>query len=88
MRLALELSHEELNQLQTPVVVERWDKKSGGRAKRAWLAEFTEAERQKALYYYRMFYSWYLIKGTPQSHFFKPGQLQFIERLVNFFGTI
>lgn len=87
MKLALELSHEELNQLHTSVVVQMWDKKSGGRIRRAWLVEFNEEERKRAAYYYKMFYSWYLVKGTPQSHFFKPGQLQFIERLVNFFGS-
>ena len=88
MELAVELNCDEINALQFPVVVEMWDHRTFGRVKRAYLREFpTKSERQRVAYYYKKFYRWYLIKGTPQTAFFKPEQLRFINRVVNFFGT-
>ena len=89
MELGLILNHEEIQALQYPVVVEMWDKKNGGRVKRAWLQEFpTEAEREKARYWYLKFYGWYLRTGAPQEISVRPSTLKFLERLINFFGTI
>lgn len=88
MRIALSMNHEELVSLQTAVVVEMWDNKSGGRVKRAWLKEFNEEERKKAGTLYKIFYDWYLRKGIPQQKFFFPGTITFIQKLVNFFGCI
>lgn len=88
MKLAISLNHGELEALQTPVVVEMWDKRKFGRIKRAWLAEFTEAERKAAAKLYPQFYSWYLVKGLPQHKTFMPGTLNLIRRLVDFFGSV
>lgn len=88
MRLRISLNRDELNALQYPVVVEMWDKKRFGRIKRAYNNEFNENERRKARDLYSLFYTWYLIKGTPENHVFKPETIAFINRLINFFGTV
>ena len=88
MELLYSWSREDLNKLQFPIVVEGWDKRLCGRVKRAWLQQFNEAERQKAKRLYDLFYRWYLVKGTPEAHVFKPQTISFIKKLVNFFATI
>ena len=89
MKIAVELTSDEINAYGFPVVVEGWDKRLGGRVKRAWLKEFPEkADRDKAIRYYKMFHHWYLVKGTPVKRTFLPDQLVFMQRLCNFFGTI
>ena len=71
-----------------PVVVEMWDKRKAGRVKRAWLKEFDESEREKAGRWYKKFYDWYLIKGQPQKVLIRPATIKFLQRLVNFFGSV
>jgi len=88
MKLAVELNSAEINALQYPVVVEMWDKAKSGRIRRAFLEEFSPSERQKAAYWYKKFYRWYLVKGTPETAVFKPETLHFVKRLCNFFGTV
>lgn len=69
MRMAVVMSREELNALGYPVVVEGWHHAVGngaaGRQRRAFHAEFSEAERVKARKIYNTFYRWYLKTGTP-----------------------
>jgi hypothetical protein len=88
MRLCAVWSREELTGLQFPIIVERWDKKNDGRAKREYLKEFDEAERAKLGRLYRLFYSWYLVKGTPDEHSFAPNTVDLINRAVAFFASI
>lgn len=93
MRLVMELNHEELNSLQTPIIVESWDKVVGrgicGSKRRRWLAEFTEAERKLISYYYPIFYRWYLVKGTPQKHVFRKVEtIDLIKKAVCFFASV
>ena len=88
MRLALVLTHDEIAELQTSIVVEGWDKRLSGKVKRQWLKEFTEEERSKAGYLYSLFYVWYLVKGIPQEHIFRSPTIPLIHKLVKFFGTI
>ena len=88
MNLAIDMEREELNALYTPVVVEQWDKRLGGRIKRAWLKEFSESERQSATRLYKLFYHWYLVKGLPDRYIFRPKALDLTRRLVHFFGTV
>ena len=77
-----------------PVVVEMWDKVKYGKQKRAFHSEFSEEERRLARKYYNLFYGWYLRTGAPDEHTF-PGNLEsgikklnFVKRLINFFGTL
>ena len=89
MKARIELSRDELNALQYPVVVERWHKALYGKNKRLFLAEFgTEEERQAALQWYQTFREWYLSKGTPEFFIFRDKGLSFAKRLISFFGTI
>jgi hypothetical protein len=88
MRLAVELNREEINDLQTPVVVESWDHRTYGKGKRVWLSEFSEKERAKAGILYNMFYGWYLRTGVPDRKTFRPETIHFIKRLVCFFSGI
>ena len=87
-RVGVLYNAKEINAFQYPIVVQMWDKKNSGRIGRAWRKEFNEQERQKAYFWYRRFYKWYLVRGTPEHHWFLPETIQFIERLVNFFGTV
>ncbi len=88
MRLAMVFNHEELCALNTPVIVEMWEKRLFGRIKRAWLAEFSEQERRAAKRIYDTAYRWYLVKGVPQEHLMSAKTYNLIQRLVNFFGCI
>ena len=90
---ALELDHQDLNDLQYPIIVERWDKVvgmgCGGRERKAYHKKFTEKERKLISYYHKLFYNWYLIKGTPQKHQFKSiTNINLIQQAVNFFATV
>lgn len=71
-----------------PVIVEGWDKRKHGRVGRAWIKEFTQAERNKIGKYYGRFYRWYLISGTPDRVLCKLNTVLLLKRVVNFFATI
>ncbi len=86
MKIAIVLSRDEINALQFPIVVEGMINGLNGRKRRKFFEEFTMAEYQKARYWYKHFYRWYLVKGTPEHHVFRPDTLEFIYRLTNFFG--
>ncbi len=88
MKLAISLNHKELSDLQTPIIVEMWNKKKEGRVKRAWLKEFNEQERKAAARLYPQFYQWHLVTGLPRTRIFMPHTLSLVRRVVHFFGTI
>lgn len=89
MKMMIELSKDELNALQYPVVVEMWDKVMGSASKkRKYREQFTETERDKIRVYYNMFYRWYLKSGTPDKATMSPDTYQLLQRACNFFGTI
>jgi hypothetical protein len=89
MKLAYEYSREDLNALGFPVMVEGWEKKSFGRVRREYLKEFSYYERQVLSQYYKRFYYWYLVKGTPERFIFrKIRTIALLERAINFFGSI
>jgi len=71
-----------------PVLVEMWEKKKSGRVKRAWLATFTEAEREKIGRYHARFHRWHLVTGTPHHVSCRLATLQLLQRAVNFFAGI
>ena len=90
MELVLRFSREDLAKLQTPVIVESWDKvKSSGSKKRSWLAEFTEEERAYLSVMHKNFYRWYLVTGLPDHFVFRKVQsIELIKKAVNFFASI
>lgn len=71
-----------------PVIVEAWDKRTAGRVRRAYLAEFTEAERATLARYYAKFYRWHLVTGTPRRVMLRLATLHLLQRAAAFFGTI
>ena len=91
MKLVLEFNHEELNNLQTPIIVEMYDKvKYNGSKRRKYLQEFpTTAERKKVSALYTLAYRWHLKTGTPQRYVFRSIEsVDFIRRVVRFFATL
>lgn len=89
MEMMLKLNKEELNNLQYSVVVEMWDKVQGSMSKRKkYNEEFTEQERETIRRYYKVFYNWYLVKGTPDNTTMSPKTLNILERAINFFGCL
>lgn len=86
-KLFLFLEREELNKLQYPIIVERWDKKNDGKLKRLFKQEFTTKERQKLYELQKLFHNWYLVKGTPKMKQFNPNTVDLIKRAVHFFAT-
>jgi len=88
MELAIILNRKEINELQFSVLVEMWDKKSCGKWKRAWIKELDTAERAKAGLWYKRFFSWHLVRGTPEEIRIKPETLIFLKKLIHFFGSM
>lgn len=89
MKMMIELSREELNNLQFPVMVEMWDKVQGSISKkRKYKLQFTNQERETISRYYKIFYNWYLVKGTPEKAVMNLKTLLILERAINFFGCL
>ena len=89
VQFMLVLSHIKFKQLiPYPVIVESWDRIKSGKAKREWLKQFTEEERDRIAYYQKKFHDWYLITGAPMSISIKSKNIALLERAINFFATI
>lgn len=72
-----------------PVIVEIWDKLGrSGSKRRRYNDEFTEAERKLIARYYKRFYRWYLVTGTPKRVMLNLNTLHLLQRAVNFFACI
>lgn len=71
-----------------PIIVEMWEKKKFGRVQRRWLAEFTDAERNKISRYYGRFYKWHLVAGVPHHVSCQLDTLQLLQRAVAFFAGV
>lgn len=77
------------SQVAYPVIVEAWDRlKGSGSKRRRYQAEFTEAERKLISSYYRKFYRWYLVTGTPDKVMLSLDTLNLLQRAVNFFAEV
>jgi len=74
-----------LRALTYPVIVEAWKKKNSGRGKRAWLAEFTETERDLICKWHAKFHDWHSVSGTPDRVAMKLTTLELLQRAVDFF---
>jgi hypothetical protein len=89
VRLRVELSRDEINELQYPVVVEMWEKVKGSLSKkRKYHEAFTYREREKISVYYKKFYDWHLRVGTPEATSMHPETLTLLKRAIDFFATI
>lgn len=89
MKLLLSLEREDLMRLQTSIIVECWDRKwSSFTFKRKLKETFTPHEINKIRKYHRIFYDWYLQTGVPnETTLFSFKEVQFIQKVVNFFAT-
>lgn len=80
-----------LQLVQYPIIVEMWDKivgrETGGRRKRAWLTQFSEADRRLLSHWHQRFYRWHLVTGTPQRIIMRLSTLEVLQRAVHFFAT-
>ena len=93
MKYVFEYSREELNRWQYPIIVENWDriasKEAYGRLKRLYVAEYTSSERATLARYYKLFYRWYFVTGTPEHYIFRKAEtMHLILRAIQFFATI
>ena len=87
MRIVALFNRDELDAMQYPVIVERWDKKGYGKMKRAYNATFTDRERNKLAGLYHILYRWYLVTGTPAEKQFHPQTVDLIQRAALFFAS-
>jgi hypothetical protein len=72
-----------------PVIVEAWDKlKRSGSKRRRYHLEFTATERKLISSYYRKFYRWYLVTGTPDKVMVSLKTVELLNRAVNFFSEV
>ena len=90
MKLVTVFEYDELNRLQSGVVVEGWRSvMSTGSGKRKFAAEFTEEEQDQCRHLWKIFTKWYSgVGGTgvPQKHAMSLETYELAKRLCNFFG--
>lgn len=87
MKLRLAFDRDELNAMQYPVMVEMWDRLNK-RKRKLYNEEFTEAERDTISRYYRLFYDWYLRRGTPEEHVMARTTYELLNRAIAFFASL
>jgi hypothetical protein len=88
MKAMVQLSKDEVSQLQYPVVVETWKRRLTISNKRKWLATFSETERTLAEEVYKQFYHWHIFSG-PTAVVMSPEKLVWIQtKLIPFFANL
>lgn len=85
MKIYTAFTHDELQRLQYPVLLDLWDKFKDGQRRRKYLAKFNESERALLSKYYNIFYKWYFSTGTPQEHFMKITTYEFLNKAIYWF---
>jgi hypothetical protein len=94
MRMAIIFNHDDLNKLQTPIIIEMWDRvMSTGSGKRKLTETFTPDEINRIKRLYKLFYKWHFSKvggtGIPdECHSMTIEDYQLTKRAVHFFATI
>ena len=91
MKLAAVWEKNEIEALQSGVVVEGWKHIGYGRGKRLFEAEFNEDERKQCRDLYKLFLKWYSGwhgTGVPDHHAMPIKKYQLAVRLCNFFGGL
>ena len=63
----------------------RWET---GRRRRAWLANFSEAEREAAVKLFKQAHSWYLVKGVPDTVQMRTSTFALWMKLAEFCGNL
>ena len=92
--MAIIFEHDDLIKLQTPIIVEMWDRvMNTGSGKRKLNNEFTPEEINRIRQLYKVFYIWHFKKfggtGIPKEcHSMTIADYQLTERTVHFFATI
>lgn len=88
-KIEIRFSPEEINSLQTPIVVENYDRVyNTGSGRRKFRKVFTETERRRFPYFYKKFYNWYLVHGVPHTgHVMSLADWDLCQRFVHFFAT-
>lgn len=85
------LTHDEVNEkIPYAMICEmrygaRWET---GRRRRAWLAQFTEAEREAAGKLFKQAHTWYLVKGVPDEVKMRVTTLALWMKLGEFCGSL
>ena len=85
------LTHDEVNEkIPYALICEmrygaQWDT---GRRRRAWLAQFTEAEREAAGKLFKQAHTWYLVKGVPDEVKMRANTLALWMKLGEFCGSL
>ena len=93
-RLAIVFNRDDLTKLQTPIIVEMWDRvMNTGSGKRKLNKEFTSDEINRIKKLYKLFYTWHFQKvggsGTPnECHSMTLEDYHLTQRAVHFFATI
>lgn len=85
------LTHDEVNEkIPYAMICEmRYGARWGtGRRRRAWLAQFTEAEREAAGKLFKQAYTWYLVKGVPDEVKMRATTLALWMKLGEFCGSL
>ena len=63
----------------------RWET---GRRRRAWLSQFSEAEREAAAKLFKQAHSWYLVKGVPDTVQMRTSTFALWMKLAEFCGSL
>lgn len=88
MKIQVVFEREDLDAMQYPVLVTCWDRVTEtGSRRRRYHEAFTEAERNTIGRYYRIFYDWYLRRGTPDSHIMHTKTHELLVRAIDFFAS-
>jgi hypothetical protein len=94
MRMAIIFEHDDIVKLQTPIIIEMWDRvMNTGSGKRKLTEAFTPDEINRIKQLYKIFYTWHFKKfggtGIPKEcHSMTIADYQLTERAVHFFATI
>jgi hypothetical protein len=92
LSMYVQLTGEDIADLQYPVMVMAWHKAVGagasGRKREAFKKEFNEKERRILSRYYSRFHRWYLVTGPPQKCSIKATTYALLQRAIQFFATI
>jgi hypothetical protein len=87
----VQLTSNEVNELQYQVVVEMWKHvEQSGSKRRLYTATFDETEREKIRRWYTNFYKWYLVTGVPHDGVvMSPCTLLWLRtKVIPFFGQL
>jgi len=87
-KLEIRFNSEEINNLNTSIVVENRKFLGTGSGMRKFKEQFTEEERKRFPDFYKRFHNWYLIHGVPKTgHVMSKADWVLCQKYVTFFAT-